>query len=84
MEFLQHEVKVGRLPANLLPLQSGVGNIANAVVGELASGPFTNLKVWTEVIQDTMLDLFDSGRLEFASSTSLSLSVDGFKRLYEK
>ena len=84
MEFLQHEVKVGRLPANLLPLQSGVGNIANAVVGELATGPFTNLKVWTEVIQDTMLDLFDSGRLEFASSTSLSLSVDGFKRLYDK
>lgn len=83
MEFLQHEVKVGRLPENLLPLQSGVGNIANAVVGELATGPFSNLKVWTEVIQDTMLDLFDSGKLEFASSTSLSLSVDGFKRLYD-
>lgn len=83
MDFLQHEVKVGRLPENLLPLQSGVGNIANAVVGELATGPFSNLKVWTEVIQDTMLDLFDSGKLEFASSTSLSLSVDGFKRLYD-
>lgn len=83
MDFLQHEVKVGRLPVNLLPLQSGVGNIANAVVGELATGPFNNLRVWTEVIQDTMLDLFDSGKLEFASSTSLSLSVGGFKRLYD-
>jgi len=36
IEFLKHEVKHGRLPENLLPLQSGVGNIANAVVGGLA------------------------------------------------
>ena len=36
IEFLQHEVKHGRLPANLLPIQSGIGNIANAVVGGLA------------------------------------------------
>ena len=59
-----------------------MGNIANAVVGGLVKGPFTNVNVWTEVLQDTMLDFFDSGKLNFASSTSLSLSVDGFKRLY--
>lgn len=38
LDFLQHEVKAGRLPASLLPLQSGIGNIANAIVGGLASG----------------------------------------------
>lgn len=36
IEFLKGEVKAGRLPKNLLPLQSGLGNIANAVVGGLA------------------------------------------------
>ena len=36
IEFLQHEVKHGRLPKNLLPIQSGIGNIANAVIGGLA------------------------------------------------
>lgn len=82
MDFFQFEVKEGRLPKNLLPLQSGVGNIANAVVGGMVNGPFSNVKVWTEVIQDTMLDFFDSGKLDFASSTSLSLSEEGFKRLY--
>lgn len=82
ISFFQDEVKAGRMPANLLPLQSGVGNIANAVVGGLVKGPFSNLNVWTEVIQDTMLDFFDSGKLNFASSTSLSLSEGGFKRLY--
>jgi acetyl-CoA hydrolase len=38
LEFLKHEVKMGRLPASLLPLQSGIGNIANAIVGGLANG----------------------------------------------
>ncbi len=82
LDFLGAEVKAGRLPANLLPLQSGVGNIANAVVGGLVNGPFTDLTVYTEVLQDTMLDFFDSGKLQFASATSLSLSADGFQRLY--
>ncbi|HJV66659.1 MAG TPA: acetyl-CoA hydrolase/transferase C-terminal domain-containing protein [Geomonas sp.] len=82
MDFFQAEVKAGRLPKNLLPLQSGVGNIANAVVGGLANGPFSGVNVWTEVLQDTMLDFFDSGKLNFASATSLSLSEPGFKRLY--
>ncbi len=83
LDFFQFEVKAGRLPKNLLPLQSGVGNIANAVVGGLVKGPFSNVNVWTEVLQDTMLDFFDSGKLDFASSTSLSLSEPGFQRLYD-
>ena len=53
IEFLEHEVKQGRLPANLHPLQSGIGNIANAVVEGLASSNFKNLTVWTEVLQDS-------------------------------
>lgn len=84
LDFFQAEVDAGRLPANLLPLQSGVGNIANAVVGGLVNGPFNNLTVYTEVLQDTMLDFFDSGKLEYASATSLSFSSHGFERFYKK
>jgi acetyl-CoA hydrolase len=83
MDFFSYEVKCGRLPENLLPIQSGVGSIANAVVGGLAKGPFKNLSVYTEVLQDTMLDLFDSGKLDAASSCSLSLSVEGFQRFFK-
>jgi len=83
MDFYHSEVKAGRLPKNLLPIQSGVGSIANAVIGGLAKGDFYNLTVFTEVLQDTMLDLFDSGKLDFASSCSLSLSEDpGFPRFF--
>lgn len=85
IEFLEHEVSKGRLPANLLPLQSGIGNIANAVIEGLATGGanFKNLKVWTEVLQDSFLDLFDSGNLDFATATSIRFSPEGFERFYK-
>ena len=34
-DFLAAEMKVGRIPKQFLPLQSGVGNIANAVLAAL-------------------------------------------------
>jgi succinyl-CoA:acetate CoA-transferase len=74
LEFLQFEVKKGRIPANLLPLQSGVGNIANAVMAGLNDGPFENLTAYTEVLQDGMLDMLRSGKLVSASATAVSLS----------
>jgi acetyl-CoA hydrolase len=83
IEFFEHEVSRGRLPKSLLPLQSGIGNIANAVIGGLKDSNFWHLKVWTEVIQDTFLDLFDSGHLDFATATSVRFSPDGFKRFYD-
>ena len=82
IEFFSHEIKMGRLPKNLLPLQSGVGSVANAVVSGLVNSPFENLTVYTEVVQDGMFDLIDAGKLTFASGTSITPSPDGLKRLY--
>jgi succinyl-CoA:acetate CoA-transferase len=76
IDFLEVEVARGRLPENLLPLQSGVGNIANAVLAGLNAGPFKNLTAYTEVLQDGMLDMLRSGTLDMASATALSLSPD--------
>jgi succinyl-CoA:acetate CoA-transferase len=81
LEFLAHEVKRGRLPRTLLPLQSGVGNIANAVLLALDAGEFDSLTAYTEVIQDGMLQMLGSGTLRFASGTSLSLSEAGIEEL---
>ena len=80
IDFLQHEVKVGRLPPELLPLQSGVGNIANAVLAGLNNGPFDHLNAYTEVLQDGMLDMLESGKLDTASTTSLALSPAAMER----
>ena len=81
IEFFRHEVARGRLPASLLPLQSGVGNIANAVLTGLVDGPFADMTSYTEVIQDGMLDLLDSGKLRMASATAFSLSPEAAVRL---
>lgn len=83
LEFFNQEIKAGRLPKNLLPLQSGVGNVANAVISGFVDSDLTDLEVYTEVIQDGMFDLIDAGKLKFASGTSLSPSPDGLKRFYE-
>lgn len=79
IDFLGHEVKMGRLPANLLPLQSGVGNVANAVMAGLEASPFEGLTAYTEVLQDGMLNLMRSGKLVSASATALSLSPAGYE-----
>lgn len=76
VDFLRHEISRGRLPESLLPLQSGVGNVANAVMAEFAHSEFEGLSAYTEVIQDGMLDLIDTGKLVSVSATSFSLSAE--------
>lgn len=80
IDFFSHEVKAGRLPKNLLPLQSGVGNVANAVMAGLLDAPFDDLTGYTEVLQDGMLDLILAKKMKTASATALSFSPDALKR----
>ncbi len=82
LEFLEWEVKKGRMPEDLLPLQSGVGNIANAVLFGLEQGKFRNLTAYTEVIQDGMIELIKSGKMISASATSFSLGPEMIKEVY--
>lgn len=79
VDFLSHEIKMGRLPKEMLPIQSGVGNVANAVLAGLLDGPFDNLYGYTEVLQDGMLDLVRAGKMTTASATAISLSAKAFQ-----
>ncbi|MDR1511942.1 MAG: acetyl-CoA hydrolase/transferase family protein [Propionibacteriaceae bacterium] len=81
VDFLLNEVKQGRLPKNLLPLQSGVGNIANAVLAGLLASDLEHLTSYTEVIQDGMVDLIDAGKIDVASATAFSLSPDAANKM---
>ena len=80
VDFLRHEVRAGRMPASLLPLQSGVGNVANAVMAGLLDAEFEGMTSYTEVIQDGLLDLLDAGKLTGVSATSFGLSPEGVRR----
>ncbi|MCE5285395.1 MAG: acetyl-CoA hydrolase/transferase family protein [Pelosinus sp.] len=83
IDFLKQEIKQGRMPKNLLPLQSGVGSVANAAIAGLVDSDFEDLVVYTEVIQDGMFDLIDAGKLKFASGTALTPSPEGLQRFYK-
>ena len=74
-DFLAEQLKTGRIPAEFLPLQSGVGNIANAVLSCLGTNPdIPNFQMYTEVVQDSVISLMKEGRCTFASTCSLSIS----------
>ena len=79
IDFLVHEMKMGRLPREMLPIQSGVGNVANAVLAGLLTGPFESLLGFTEVLQDGMLELLRAGKMARASATAISLSARAYK-----
>ncbi|RJF96982.1 acetyl-CoA hydrolase/transferase family protein [Noviherbaspirillum cavernae] len=72
--FFESEVKAGRMSAELLPLQAGIGTIANAVLHGLIGSPFSNMTMFSEVLQDSAIALLDSGQLAFASASSITLS----------
>ena len=74
--FLKDEIAAGRQPSNLYPIQSGVGNVANAVLQGLETSGLKGLSMYTEVIQDSALDLIKKGIIESASCTSLSISKE--------
>lgn len=82
-EFFVAEMRAGRIPAHFLPIQSGVGNIANAVLGSMGSNPdIPRFEVYTEVIQDAVIDMMQKGNISFASGCSLTVSNEVLDKFY--
>lgn len=83
-QFLAGEIKSGRIPKEFLPIQSGVGNIANAVMASLGTNPdIPSFEMYTEVIQDSVIELLRNGKIKFASGCSLTITTPILKKLYE-
>jgi succinate CoA transferase len=84
-DFLVSEIAAGRIPASFLPVQSGVGNVANAVLGAMgANKAIPPFQIYTEVIQDAVIKLMEEGRVTFASGCSLSVSAEALQEVYAK
>lgn len=84
-DFLVAEMRAERLPSSFLPLQSGVGDIANAVLTALGSSvEIPDFVMYTEVLQDSVIPLIEAGRVRFASTCSLTLSPDMMRRVYDQ
>jgi acetyl-CoA hydrolase len=80
--FFVSEMRAGRIPPQFLPLQSGVGNVANAVLAALGSTPeVPDFEMYTEVLQDSVIPLLESGRCSFASTCALTLSPETMRHV---
>ncbi|MDI3298713.1 MAG: acetyl-CoA hydrolase/transferase family protein [Bacillota bacterium] len=74
VDFFQHEVRHGRMGESLMPLQAGIGTVANATLHGFLDSPFHDLVMYSEVLQDAVFELLDEGRMRFASASSITLS----------
>lgn len=82
-EFLAGELRAGRIPKEFLPIQSGVGNVANAVLGAMGEHPdIPPFDMYSEVIQNSVIELLLGGKLRFASGTSLTVTPNVLETIY--
>ena len=81
--FLMGEHKKGIIPPGFLPFQSGVGTTANAILGALGSNPdMPAFEVYTEVLQNAIVDLMYKERVKCASTCSLTVTNDVLTDMY--
>jgi succinate CoA transferase len=83
VQFLLSEYRRGGIPKEFLPLQSGVGNVANAVLYDLGeSKEIPPFMMYTEVIQDAVIELLKKGKCTFASTCSMTFSDDVEREIF--
>ncbi len=82
--FLAQQLRDGKMPKEFLPIQSGVGNVANAVLYGLGENPeIPQFEMYTEVIQDAVMTLMEEGKCKFASTCALTFSDDAMLRFMD-
>lgn len=85
VSFLNAEAQENPLMQDAVHLQFGVGSIGNALMSVIEHIDFDDREIvyFGEVIQDGLLDMLDGGELSAASATSLALSAEGQRRLFD-
>lgn len=81
IKFLETEIRKEVFDNTLLPLQSGIGSIANAVFSSIGKKDFHDLVMYTEVCQDSALELLERGVIKGISSSALCLSKEARQRV---
>lgn len=81
VKFFEQEITADRLTPSLMPLQAGIGKVANAVLSGLSKGDFKNLTMYSEVLQDSTFELIDTGKMDFASASSITVSNECHQKI---
>lgn len=83
-DFFINEMAKGRIPKTFLPIQSGVGNIANAVLKTMGlEKKIPAFTVYSEVAQDAVFELMETERVLFTSACALTLTDARIQHVYQ-
>ena len=83
-EFLAADMRRGIIPSTFLPLQSGVGTTANAILAALSMDKnIPDFNIFTEVLQDAVVDMMLNGRVKKASACSLTVTNPSLMKVYD-
>jgi succinate CoA transferase len=81
--FLAADLHRGLIPKSFLPIQSGVGDTANAVLKAMGQRPeIPQFEMYTEVIQDAVVALMKQDKVRFVSGCSLTVTNPVLRDLY--
>ena len=82
-EFLVSDMHRGIIPQSFLPLQSGVGSTANAILAALGQNKSVpDFNIYTEVLQDAVVEMMLEGRVKDASTCSLTVTNESLMKVY--
>ena len=83
LDFINVSTTYAKLNISSLPLQFGVGRVANAVLSKLARTTDNPLRFYSEVLPEGILDALSADNLEFASGGAFTMSQAGLQRLFK-
>lgn len=85
VDFFIRDMKAGHIPSCMFPIQSGVGVTGNAImkaIGEQAS-KLPPLVVYSEVVQDSVVDLVQKGTILQASCAAMTCTNECIQKVYD-
>ena len=84
VDFFLRDIKAGHIPSCMSPIQSGVGATGNAVLEAIGTCQgLPPLEVYSEVVQDAVIDLIEQGRVTQASCTAMTCTNEKVQHVYK-
>ena len=84
VDFFLRDIKAGHIPSCMFPIQSGVLATGNAVLEAIGTCQgLPPLEVYSEVVQDAVIDLIEQGRVTQASCTAMTCTNEKVQHVYK-
>ena len=85
VDFFISDMKKGHIPSCMFPIQSGVGTTGNAIMKAIGrcEGQLPPLEVYSEVVQDAVVELIEKGKISQASCAAMTCTNECIQHVYD-